>query len=71
MPCYAINPVLLYTSDCHRTVCIHCRTDFRLLALIEGDSATYGEILRNAPSAAVPAPLAGRWPASDKNPGGG
>lgn len=33
MTCYALNPVLLYTTGCLRTVCIHCRIEFRLTRL--------------------------------------
>jgi hypothetical protein len=48
MPCYASNQVLLYTADCRRTVCIHCRVGFRLPALIEGRPAPCEEIFLNS-----------------------
>jgi hypothetical protein len=71
MPCYAKNPVLLYTSDCRRMVCVHCRIDFRPSTLIDVESSACGEVLRNAlPPAAVPAPRAGGWSVADRNPRG-
>ena len=50
MPCYAINPVILGISDCRRTVCIHCRVDFRFPALIDAERASCEDILRNDPT---------------------
>ncbi len=64
MPCYTKNPVLLGVSDCRRTVCIHCRIDFRLPALIEGRAASSEEILRNAPA---DEPGHGEWNRSAKS----
>ena len=56
MPCYAMNPVLLFTSGCRRTVCIHCRVDFRPPPPTGKGAAPCGVILLNAPPAADPAP---------------
>jgi hypothetical protein len=56
MTCYALNPVLLYTTGCLRTVCIHCRIDFRLSRLLVGDSPWIEEVLRNPSPDAVLAP---------------
>ena len=53
MPCYAKNPVLLFTSGCHRTVCIHCRIDVRMSPLPESGTEPCEEALRNLPPAAA------------------
>jgi hypothetical protein len=47
MACYAINPVLLYTTGCCRTVCIHCRIDFRLSGNPFRDGRWFEEFIRN------------------------
>ena len=54
MPCYAKNPVLLYTSGCLRTVCIHCRIDVRLSPFPADGTEPCEEVLRNLPPTAVP-----------------
>ena len=63
MPCYAKNPVLLFTSGCSRTVCIHCRIDVRLSPLPETGTAPCEEVLRNLPPAAASPPCAPSPPA--------
>jgi hypothetical protein len=46
MPCYALNPVLLITSDCTRSVCIHCRDDISLPASLRENGAGWEELER-------------------------
>ena len=53
MPCYAKNPVLLYTSGCLRTVCIHCRVDVRLSPLPETGTEPCTEVLRSFPTTTI------------------
>ncbi len=53
MPCYAKNPVLLFTSGCRRTVCIHCRVDVRMPLFDETGTAPCEVVLRNLPPAAA------------------
>jgi hypothetical protein len=63
MPCYFLNPVLLHTSDCTRTVCIHCRIDIQPSVTQAGKGYWYEQMLVNAPKEAarslflVPGPL--------------
>jgi hypothetical protein len=52
MPCYAKNPVLLFTTGCHRTVCIHCRVEVRIASPAETGSAPCEEVPCNLPPAA-------------------
>ena len=51
MPCYAKNPVLLITSGCRRTVCIHCRIDVQVSRHAETGPVQCEEVLRNLPLA--------------------
>ena len=53
MPCYAKNPVLLFTSACRRTVCVHCRIDVRMSPLPETGTEPCEEVLRNLPASTV------------------
>jgi len=57
MQCYAKNPALLSSADCHRTVCIHCRIDFSPPVLTGGGPLPWMATLRTPPKPAANGPL--------------